>query len=513
MTEKQILAALTYMDNQYIDSAQKKLGYLSDSRKSGRVSSGFRTLRRALSLGAAVLLLTSVLFMTAMAASKEFREFIFRFFQVEQTEFVPERNAETNPFGVEEEQVDIGGILKGTYIHTPLASNARNGIYMVCTDDVMMNSGNHYDAYKLENGEFIQLEKHLFSGDYTVQGADIHIEFEWAEHNGAVSITYIDADAPYRIYGMSGDAEGVLMELSLPHSYPVVMNLRTGEIRDVLAGTGAEAMQDIGQAALTEDRSKMLLATWEEKLYCADLVEKKLYDLDAISGEHVQECVVFGNTVTCMVLEGDSIENALLGRCRAWNIALETMERKEILSIAATPATSHDVWSINQEDLQFDENGNLIHQEETKWNQTGIHFLSGFSRSSHWGNMYAGSQFAVEVDAQRNVWVINLENGEKSLIPGYQWHDIPYPVLECQPCPDGKKLLIYSRATANYHEFVGVLDFEKKAYFEFDRENRAGIHENLVYWFGYDSIMITGEDGTWIREYYLYELTAEDKER
>ncbi|MBQ2927780.1 MAG: hypothetical protein IJD98_04300 [Oscillospiraceae bacterium] len=505
MTEYQLLMAMNNISSRYLDGAQRKLGYLPQLPAEHPPSRSRRPLRRLLSMAAAVLLMTTVLFMTAFAVSEEFREWVVAFFRVERTEIIPEEtSAETSRFGVAQENVDIGGLIRGTYVHTPQASHARNGIYTICTDEIMMNSGNHYDAYILENGEFIRLEEHSFSQTYTLQGAEVSVAMEWAEHNGQVTVTYIDADAPCRIYGMSGGADGMLVELFLPHSYPVILNLRTGELRDVLAGTGAEALQDIGNAALTEDGTKMLLVTWEEKIYCADLVEKKLYDLDELSGEHVESCVVFGDTVTCMVLEDASIEEKQLGSCRAWNMDLKTLERSELFRIPATPASSHDVWS---EGISFDQNGNLIEPDEQNWNEIGIHFMEGFDRSIHWGNLYAGSRFAVEVDEQRNVYVIDLHTGEKGLVQGWTWPDIPYPILECQPCPDGKKLLIYSRTSHTCFDTIGVLDFEKKAYFEFERENRKAVQEKLIYWFDYDSIMVTAEGGGMVRDYYLYELT------
>ena len=505
MTEFRLLMAMNHISSRYLDGAQKKLGYLPAEQSVTPSTRNRKPLRRMLSVAAAVLLMTTVLFMTAFAVSEEFREWVIAFFRVEQTEFVPEETASgTDPFGVAQENVDIGGLIRGTYVHTPQESLARSGIYKICTDAIMMNSGNHYDAYKLENGEFIRLEEQSFSQTYTVQGEKITVELEWAEHNGQVAVTYVDADSPYRIYGMSGSADGVLVELYLPHSYPVILNLRTGELQDVLAGTGAEALRDIGNAALTEDKTKMLLATWDEKIYCADLVEKKLYDLDALSGEPVESCVVFGDSVTCMVLEGASIEEAQLGICRAWNVDLKTLERKELFRIPATPASSHDVWS---EGISFDQNGNLIEPDEQNWNEIGIHFMEGFDRSIHWGNLYAGSRFAVEVDEARNVYVIDLRTGEKGLVQGWTWPDIPYPILECQPCPDGKKMLIYSRTSHVCFDTVGVLDFEKKTYFEFERENRKDVQENLIYWFTYDSIMISADGGGMTRDYYLYQLT------
>lgn len=504
----ELLCAMTYINSSYILSAQKRMGYLPEEARPSKPLRAAPLLRKALALAAALMIAVSVLFITALAVSEDFREYVFRFFRVEQTEVVPEYDRENGEalFAVEQENVDIGGVIRGTYVHTPAASHARSGIFSVCTDETEMNSGNHYDAYALENGSFVKLEEQWFDREITVQGVTVPMKFEWTEHDGNVAVTYVDADAPYRLYGLSGSADSVLADVYLPGEYPVLLNLRTGEATDVLSGTGAETLGGIANAALTEDRTKMLLITYPGEIYLADLKEKTLLSVDALSGERVEECTVTGNTLVCWTLDGASIQEAALGTLRAWNIDLETMERRELFAIPATPATSHDVWSEYQGDVTFDEAGNLVWVDKVAWSHAGIQFLDGFNQTIHWGNLYAGSCFAVEVDQTRNVYVIDLQTGEKTVIPGYLWPETSYPLLECSPSPDGKKLLLYDRSTGHVGT-VGVLDFEKKCYYEFDRENEKNVDEHLVYWFDHDSIIVTAENGSLIQDYYVYRLT------
>lgn len=507
MKPMELLSAMTYINSSYIAAAQKKLGYLSEETVALKPIRTGRVLRKALALAAALMIAVSVLFVTALAVSEDFREYVFQFFRVEQTEVVPESpENSTELFAVEQENVDIGGVIRGTYVHTPAASHARSGIYSVCTDEIEMNSGNHYDAYTLENGSFVKLEEQWFDREITVQGITIPMKFEWTEHDGNVAVTYVDGDAPYRLYGLSGSADSVLVDVSIPNDYPVLLNLRTGAVSDVLSGTGAEAFGGIANAALTDDRTKMLLVTHDRKIYLADLEAKTLLSVDELSGERVEECTVIGNTLVCWTLDGASIPDATLGNLRAWSIDLSTLERRELFCIPATPATSPDVWSEYQGDVALDDAGNLVWVNKIAWNHAGIQFMDGFNQTIHWGNMYAGSCFAVEVDQQRNVYVIDLQTGEKTAIPGYQWPETSYPLLECSPSPDGKKLLIYDRSTGHVGT-VGVLDFEKKCYYQFDRENEKNVDEHLVYWFDHDSIIITAENGSLIQDYYVYRLT------
>ena len=54
---------------------------------------------------------------------------------------------------VEPEKSSIGGVIEGSYVHVPTASYARNGVFTICTDEVEMKQGSHYDAYYEENGD------------------------------------------------------------------------------------------------------------------------------------------------------------------------------------------------------------------------------------------------------------------------------------------------------------------------------------------------------------------------
>lgn len=525
MNSKHILAAMNNIRNDHILSAQKKLGYDPDMHAMSVPSSRKRrTLRRTIALIAAVIMLMSVCFTTALAANPEFREMVFTFFGISQPEIVPDLDPvdESNPgnMAVEEERTDIGGVIEATYVHYPVQSIARNGIFLLCTDEQMMNTGNHYDAYREENGELIQLEEHTFSQDYSILGNNVHVEFEWVEHNGNVSYTYVDPEATFRKPNLAGDVTATLMtiDIDLPGdlgstNYPVLINIRTGELTDICAGTGVESIPDLYQAAISEDLTKMLLVDWNRNLYYVDLTAKQLYRVDELAGEHVQECSLIGDKLACFVLEGDSIEEGKIGTYRAWTIDLTTMERTEIFSgLSATASTSIDVWS-NAYDVPpeiWAQIGGGIELEPLS--VAGLHFIQGFDMTSNWGNMYAGSKFAVEVDLGRNVYVIDLATGERTIIDGFRWPDLEYPRVQCAPSADGEKLLIYTSTYEGYFGSIGILDFTKKNYTEFSRENLNDVNEHTIYWFDNDSIIIAAvyqgetdyENG--IKDYYVYRL-------
>lgn len=507
MNSMLILDALGSVDDAYILSAAQRLGYTQ--------SSGRRTfpMRRFAACIAAVLLLLSTSFVTAMAVSEEFREFIYSFFRAEEPEVVP---AHTTPIpessvppedqmAVEPEKIVIGDVIESTYVHTPMASHARNGVFLICTDEVMMNSGNHYDAYAEENGELVKLEEYTFSEDYTILGNSFHVEFQWVDANGTCVYTYIDSHALWGKPNLSGPLEATLFTFpcqitgadgtEYATSYPVLINLRTGELTDILAGAGVENIPGIYQAAISEDLTRMVLVTWDEDLYYVDIPANKLYSVDELSGEHAEECALTGTTLTCWKLEKDpdlKHPEYTLGTFKIWTIDLNTMERRDLYdAIPSTADAEYASWAYSSD------SGKRV---------AGLHFIEGFNRTSHWGNMYSGSKFAVEVNEARNVYVIDLATGQKSIIEGFQWPELQYPDIECIPSPDGEKLLIQWRTSQTYYDYIGVLDFSAGTYIEFSRENLNDVNEHTIYWFDNESILIaTGhhEDTT---DYYIYRL-------
>lgn len=491
MNSRDLLYAMTNIENVYILSAQRKLGYDAPAETETAVPSrGHRTLRRALALIAAVIVVMSVCFTTALAVSPEFRELVFRFLHIEQAQVIPETPVSTQ-LSVDdmfvEQKITIGDVVEGKYVHTPVSTNARNGIYLVCTDEVEMRQGSHYDGYYEENGAFVKLEEHSFCQDYTLYGSGIHVEFDWVEHGGSVAMTWVDPDVDFGTYNQAGDSSAILIRLLLTWTeeagatgwtwYPVLLDLNTGVLTDVLAGTGAERLDHLDQCAISEDHTRMLLGQDREEgyfLYYADLAARRLYSVDELSGAHADACSLIGSTLACW--------NQTEGYFTAWKIDLNTLERTEL----------------------FDSVYNAVSPSQT---DPGIVFLDGFDGMNRWGNMYAGCRFALEVDEARTVSVIDLVSGVKTPIEGYTWRSNTQRTAS----PDGKKLLLAGGEAGQDFAYVGVLDYERMTFVEFSRENTNEVYEYLAYWFDPNTIIICSEatSGSLCNDYYLYSLLDE----
>lgn len=488
MNSRDLLYAMTNIENVYILSAQRKLGYDAPS-ETVVPAHGHRTLRMSLALIAAVIVLMSVCFTTALAVSPEFRELVFRFLHIEQEQIIPETPVSTE-LSVEdmfvEQKITIGDVIEGKYVHTPVSTNARNGVYLVCTDEVEMRQGSHYDGYYEENGAFIKLEEHTFRQDYALYGSEIHVEFDWVEHGGSVAITRVDPEVDFRTYNQAGDSSAILFRLLLTWQeeegehgwtwYPVLLDLNTGVLTDVLAGTGAERLANLDQCAISEDKTRMLLGQDSAEgyfLYYADLAAGRLYSVDELSGAHADACSLIGSTLACW--------NQTEGCFNVWRIDLTTFERTELFDSVFNAASS-----------------------ET---EPGIVFLDGFDGMNRWGNMYAGCRFALEVDEARRVSVIDLASGVKTPIEGYTWRSNTQRTAS----PDGKKLLLAGGEAGQDFAYVGVLDYERMTFVDFSRDNTNEVHEYLAYWFDKNTIIICSEAtyGSMCNDYYLYSLIDE----
>lgn len=434
-----------------------------------------KNLRRVITVSAATTVFVSICFMMALVANAEFRKSVCAFFGITDLETVPQMvpNGTVTSGIVEtgESQNNIADMVKGTCIHFPMQSSAKNGLFMVCTDEVQMNSGNHYAAYYEENGECIRLEEHTFDQNYHILGNDVHLEFQWVEHEGNVSFTYIETDTPLYKPDCAGPVSSSLMMLRIDPPgdlaytlYPVLINVQTGELTDICAGLGVENLPEILQAAISQDLTKMVLVDWEKNLYFVDLVNKGLYPVDELIGKKVSSCVLTDEKLVCL-----------------------TEENGIYSAYAFDPATrkSEEVYSGHPK------------------------FIKGFDHNFLSSAMYLGTRFALETDADRNVFAIDLTNGTKSHINGLLWPEADSDKVECVPSIDGNKLLIYTRAAAKY-ESVGVLDFFRKSYTAFSREDMNDVDERTAYWFDSESVIIEAySDDNSGKDYYIYRISSE----
>ena len=154
------------------------------------------------------------------------------------------------------------------------------GPIMKCLDEQAMNQGTHYAAYTVENGELVELERHTFSQVYELDGITYPMDFEWCMNDGLLEIPYCGENCrPYAWYTYRAAPERVFVMVShddTAFAYPLIINLLTGEMEDVLSDVELENMSNVD---VSPDGSRLLIVCRSEENYEDTTVW--LYDIDA----------------------------------------------------------------------------------------------------------------------------------------------------------------------------------------------------------------------------------------
>lgn len=198
------------------------------------------------------------------------------------------------------------------------------GIVMKCLDEQAMNRGTHYAAYTVENGELVELERHTVSQDYELNGVTYPLDFEWCMNDGKLILPYTGENYPIAEYRYRAAPERVFVPLyrkDINSLYPVMLNLLTGEVTDVLSGVELENIQNIN---VSPSGNHLLLMCSSDALcedvtvWHYDIAEKTLTDITDISPHKTGGTFVSDNII-CVC------EDGIIRRCN-----LETGELEEL---------------------------------------------------------------------------------------------------------------------------------------------------------------------------------------
>lgn len=458
--------------------------------------------RRALTIVAAAALLTVVCLTAAMALSVKVRQFVFDFFTGEK-QTIPESpvDSEIDKDSMFVEPKIIIGELEERTFHLPVSSHAGEGTFLVCTDPVEGQRGSHYDAYREEHGELVKLPEYELRKTATLGGVEYDLTCDWAPNGEDCAMTWdggldLGDELAFPVFG--GRAERRLVALyrrsspesgrKYPKEYPVIINMYTGEITDVLAGTGAEDLTDIYSYVLSEDERFMLMKAQngeEVGYYVADIEKKELYSLNELSGERVDQCALLDDSIVCLTY----LDDEFYGYNRLWRLSLGDFTRTEVLD------------HVKYFDPDEPEKGGL-----------------GCLPYIDAGVAAPGCGFVLDIAPDRSVTAIDLSNGERLPIEGFRWREYPDDGsygIGLYASPDGKKLLLAGHYDGRSNDYLAIIDFENRAMVEIERENSNDYNE-YVGWFDNDTVVIEQlhmvGDGIYCdsRDFFLYSLA--DKE-
>ena len=468
------LDAMEGIDDRYIISAQKRLGYLTHAEKRRA-----HPLRRVFTVALAAALVLACTVAAAMAVSPEFREAVISLFQLGEMERVP-----GVPEGANEvKQITIGGEVSAQYVKVDDSWGVERGQGLLQRIDPEDGQDCFYD---MADGELVEINVDTSEISTAVNwyGRTISIHLRFFVHNGRLylyngsggsceedSMTFVVN--PERL-GSRTDVvllRGECYGSEADTNWAWVCDLKTGEVRDVLAGCGIEEFASMERVLLTEDLKHALVRGWDGTSgngmtpYLADLEEKTCIPLSELMGLDIP--TTFGS-YEAMFYDSDTV---LLAMAPLWRPEPSSVWAYHIPSGMVTPT------AVNEEGLT------KIDSEDAAYS---------------WA-------LAQKVDEDGNVTIVDLRTGGRVTLEGITAMDRCFLKVN----PARTKLLWVDWSSTGLNR-LGVIDLESGAFTAFERENMELRYNEAVFWLDDDRVatmmdLHTGEpyDSYPANEYYL----------
>lgn len=269
------------------------------------------------------------------------------------------------------------------------------GVAMKCLDEIPLNSGSHWEAYSLDNGELSPLKSRRFRADYDYNGHQYPIEFDWCEYNGRAIITYLNPESERDYFRITYSPQapdkfviGLVIrdENASVSLYPVMANLHEGTVKDVFKDEEIGSMDNVTAfSSLYEGKYLAIERDYGREIWLANLQNHQtanISDLVDLSDADYIDYSIRGNH---MVL------------CRTNNYFGGI---GEIGDSGQAEKSECVVWSIDLSDYSVEE----VYREESFADGLNIH-------------LYGALEYAVIQD-DSGLEVINMTSGERHTLTG-----------------------------------------------------------------------------------------------
>ena len=461
-----------------------------------------RGIYRRIGLTAAALFLFLISsFTVAMAATEDFRNAVFRFFHISTPVQVPPIEEEAGQQDqitfldsmTVEDTFDIEGTADGKdTIHGENPVHGKNTVHAeylrakgsfghTVSDGVIyvnnVEAGRVISAYAIEDGQISLLEARTEAFEYTWDGIPYSISFDWYEKDGGISAIGheydLDTSAEWSVRAIHGSSQYV--ELRLSHgaqidysSYPLLYDLKTHKVMDVLEKCEEIKSQNILEAKFSPDLTKVLLTCGENVMwydehsstvYCYDIAKNNLRPLSELCEMNVMDAWFMDDDAVGCLWYDESFHYTLR------TLVLSTEEYFEV----------------------------FCHMPK----------LNRASDSS--GISFADGRYGLLIQENGSSYVYDFKTGEKALVEGFQYTD------GCSLADfnqDGTKLLLYRLDSGEniWAVWIGILDLEKKSLTGFERKGSEAPKEYAVGWFDNEKVGIQAHtDEYWYLS--LYEIS------
>ena len=400
-------------------------------------------------------------FLVAMAASPQLRAAVLTFLRLEETEQVPAPTGE-QPEQPELTQNTIGRQVEAQYIRLP------DGFGWSYGDNVLSQAERADDGTVLdfhywaaEGDALIPLETRTTDFTAVWDGVTYTDTVYWCNYEGALSCycsgtAGMALDYDYHVSSMNGRTDAVLLTLSQGsqmdyREYPVLLDLATGEVTDLLSGTGWKAAAPLTEVQWTDDLSAAILSSDRMGWFYCDRAAKTTASLNELTGLEVFSAY-FADDSTLILLTRSGPEK-----------------------------DSYDIWTWQPD------SGTLAQT----FSQLPVYQRH---EEQHWGfQFFFGGGRGIYVAKDSSVSVLDLVTGETIVVENFslaQW-DTPTFIANST----GTKVLFASYgglAAGLGISSLGVLDLEQGTFPLLDRDSSASLHEASLGWFDEDRVAICG---------------------
>lgn len=415
--------------------------------------------RRTLSYALAAVLTLTCLFTAALAASPELRTAVLSFFHMEEREQVPgSSGAQT---GLDVSNAEIGELVKAQYIRL---DSRRYGF-----SDGLLNDLTWSDDWKTlldakfwepKEGELspVQVDMQTSEVDITFKGLHYKGEFYWFVRDGQLSYFTPDnrdydeeqgIETDWNLSPVPGRTDVLLLRLSqgrqMEYSeYPFLYHVDTGEIEDILAGTGTDQLEYAYGYDWSENfrRAIILTGNWldDQLTWLCDLDTKTLVRLDELVDIDVYTAA-FADDDTLVLHSAARDEEGILQDVSFY--AYDIPSGRLTKTLESTP-----------------------YYRDQDENPSGVKTF--------------GSR-CVLISEGGQVQVVDLKTGNRTLLGDFTYQKGDSFQLNSS----GNKLLYFAMNPGLNGlgiSQIGVADLEKGTFFAFDREGYENLYEGGIGW-------------------------------
>ena len=424
--------------------------------------------RRAVKTALAAALVLACLLTAALAASPELRTAVLSFLHMEEHEQVP--SGPGSSFDIS--QAEIGTLVQAQYIRL---DSRRYGFSCGLLTDLTWSEDYRtlLDAkfWEINDSELVPVQVDMQTSllDITYNGIRYQGRFYWFVREGRLDYFCGDnrcydeeteQEWDWNLSPVPGRTDVLSLNLSTGRQmeydeYRMLYHLDTGEVEDILAGTGVSALEYAYGCTWSEDMRRAILLTGnrldDQLTWFCDLDTGTLVRLDELVGMEMYTAA-FADSDTLILYETSRDEDGVLQPVSFYAYDIPTGHMTKTLD--ETPYYHY-------------------------WDEQPSGVITFGSR-------------CVLISPEGQVQVVDLKTGDRSILGGFTFQKGD----EFQLNPAGDKLLYYAQGPAPDGLGIaqlGVADLEKGIFLAFDREGYENLRETSIGWADDNTVSVTAD--------------------